>query len=44
MLPPVADPDQAKFNQRLVDKLKYCKEVLLSIRSASSGGDAKAVH
>ena len=33
--PPVADPDEAKFNQRLVDKLKYCKEVLLSIRAAS---------
>lgn len=36
MLPPVADPDEAKFNHRLVDKLKYCKEVLLSIRSAST--------
>jgi len=34
--PPVADPDQAKFNQRLVDKLKYCKEVLMSIRNASA--------
>ncbi|KAM5543681.1 hypothetical protein V8D89_002932 [Ganoderma adspersum] len=35
--PPVADPDEAKFNQRLVDKLKYCKEVLVSIRNASQG-------
>jgi cell cycle serine/threonine-protein kinase CDC5/MSD2 len=34
--PPVADPDQAKFNQKLVDKLKYCKEVLASIRNASA--------
>lgn len=35
--PPVADPEQAKFNQRLLDKLKYCKEVLVSIRNASGG-------
>jgi cell cycle serine/threonine-protein kinase CDC5/MSD2 len=34
--PPVADPEQAKFNQKLVDKLKYCKEVLASIRNASA--------
>lgn len=34
--PPVADPEQAKFQQRLVDKLKYCKEVLASIRNASA--------
>lgn len=33
-----ADPEQAKFNQRLVDKLKYCKEVLVSIRTASAAG------
>lgn len=31
-----ADPDQAKFDQRLVDKLKYCKEILVSIRNASA--------
>lgn len=36
LLPPVKDADQAKFNQRLVDKLKYCKEVLMSIRNASA--------
>lgn len=39
------DPEQAKFHQRLVDKLKYCKEVLTSIRNASvgmgEGGDGK---
>jgi cell cycle serine/threonine-protein kinase CDC5/MSD2 len=35
-LRPSSDPDKAKFNQRLVDKLKYCKEVLLSIRNAST--------
>lgn len=34
------DPDQVKFNQRLVDKLKYCKEVLVSIRTASANGTA----
>lgn len=32
------DPDLLKFNQRLVDKLKYCKEVLVSIRTASASG------
>ena len=31
------DAEQAKFSQRLVDKLKYCKEVLTSIRNASAG-------
>lgn len=34
--PPVADQEQAKFNQKLVDKLKYCKEVLASIHNAST--------
>ncbi|KAF9817703.1 hypothetical protein IEO21_03252 [Rhodonia placenta] len=34
--PPATDPDQAKFNQRLLDKLKYCKEVLVSIQNASA--------
>jgi cell cycle serine/threonine-protein kinase CDC5/MSD2 len=33
---PLLDPDQAKFHQKLVDKLKYCKEVLISIRNASA--------
>jgi cell cycle serine/threonine-protein kinase CDC5/MSD2 len=37
LLPPSTDPEQAKFVQRLLDKLKYCKEVLLSIRNASVG-------
>ncbi|KAJ4473142.1 kinase-like domain-containing protein [Lentinula aciculospora] len=33
--------DTTKFNQKLVDKLKYCKEVLVSIRTAkASGNDA----
>ena len=35
-------PEQIKFNQRLVDKLKYCKEILLSIKSATSGSSAAA--
>lgn len=37
LLPPPTDREQAKFAQRLLDKLKYCKEVLLSIRNASAG-------
>ena len=35
-----ADPEHVKFIQRLVDKLKYCKEVLVSIRTASATGSA----
>ena len=35
-LPPFSDPEQAKLAQRLLDKLEYYKEVLLSIRNASS--------
>ncbi|KAI0791256.1 Pkinase-domain-containing protein [Abortiporus biennis] len=31
-----ATEEDLKFNQRLVDKLKYCKEVLVSIRNASA--------
>ena len=39
LAPPAhADADERKFNQRLVDKLKYCKEVLVSIRTASAAG------
>lgn len=38
-----ANPDTVKFNQKLVDKLKYCKEVLVSIQTAkTSGSDATA--
>lgn len=36
--PSNADQEQLKFNQRLVDKLKYCKEVLVSIKNASATG------
>jgi cell cycle serine/threonine-protein kinase CDC5/MSD2 len=32
------EPERVKFNQRLYDKLKYCKEVLVSIRTASAAG------
>jgi len=39
-LHPPSDSDAAKFNQKLVDKLKYCKEVLISIRTASSSTPA----
>ena len=37
MAPPSDYPDELKFNQRLVDKIKYCKEVLIGIKNASSG-------
>jgi len=40
LLPPSTDPEQAKFAQRLLDKLKYCKEVLLSIRNASASASS----
>ncbi|KAG5730046.1 Cell cycle serine/threonine-protein kinase CDC5/MSD2 [Termitomyces sp. T112] len=30
------EPEALKFNQRLLDKLKFCKEVLVSIRKASA--------
>lgn len=42
-LNPGASPDleQVRFNQKLVDKLKYCKEVLVSIKEASAGVAAK---
>ncbi|KAJ3777786.1 kinase-like domain-containing protein [Lentinula raphanica] len=34
------NPDSVKFNQKLVDKLKYCKEVLVSIRTAKATAGA----
>lgn len=37
---PHLPPDEAKFHQRLVDKLKYCKEVLVSICTATANGTA----
>ncbi|TFY65776.1 hypothetical protein EVG20_g5313 [Dentipellis fragilis] len=36
LLPTVTNPDHAKANRRLVDKLEYCKEVLQSIKEASA--------
>lgn len=36
--PPGEAPELTKFFARLVDKLKYCKEVLTSIRAAEDGG------
>ncbi|EJC98313.1 Pkinase-domain-containing protein [Fomitiporia mediterranea MF3/22] len=36
-LRPVSDPAEAKLVSRLMDKLKYCKEVLNSIKNASGG-------
>ncbi|KAF6764483.1 other/PLK protein kinase [Ephemerocybe angulata] len=35
--PAGATPEEVRFMGKLVDKLKYCKEVLGSIRSASAG-------
>jgi cell cycle serine/threonine-protein kinase CDC5/MSD2 len=32
---PSSDPETAKFQQRLLDKVKYCRDVLLSIKNAS---------
>lgn len=34
------EPEALKFNQRLLEKLKFCKEVLVSIRKASAAGIA----
>ena len=34
--PPHPDPERAKYYQRLTEKVKYCKEVLVSIRAAAS--------
>jgi hypothetical protein len=45
MSPPAnATGDEIRFNSRLVDKLKYCKEVLVSIKTASgaAGGEEGA--
>ncbi|KAJ2911895.1 hypothetical protein MD484_g8520, partial [Candolleomyces efflorescens] len=41
--PSDADQEQLKFNQRLVDKLKHCKEVLASIKNASAGAEEEAM-
>lgn len=38
LLPPVTDPAMAKLHQRLMDKIKYCKEVLMSIKNAAAQG------
>ena len=35
------EPDQLKLHQRLMDKLKYCREVLESIKMASSSGQGE---
>ncbi|KAH9036705.1 kinase-like domain-containing protein [Lactarius hengduanensis] len=40
LVPPSSDAEQAKFAQRLLDKLRYCKEVLLSIRNASASASS----
>ena len=33
--PPVADAEQAKLNQRLLEKTRYCRDVLVTIINAS---------
>jgi hypothetical protein len=40
LMPPHHDPSKAKLHQRLLDKLWYCKEVLMSIRNAGAGNEA----
>ena len=39
LMPPHHDSSKAKFHQRLLDKLWYCKEVLTSIRNASTSNE-----
>ena len=38
---PPEDPAQAKFIQRLVEKVKYAREILLSI-NAKAGGETES--
>ncbi|GJE85129.1 Pkinase-domain-containing protein [Phanerochaete sordida] len=40
-LRPPANADAAKRNEKLVEKLRYCKEVLVSIRNASAQAHAE---
>lgn len=41
-LNPPEDPVKAKFIIRLVDKVKYTREILLSINSKTAGGDVES--
>ncbi|TFY80501.1 hypothetical protein EWM64_g3515 [Hericium alpestre] len=41
LLPPSSDPERAKLDQRLFDKLHFCKEVLQSIKQASENQAAE---
>lgn len=41
-LNPPEDPVKAKFITRLVDKVKYTREILLSINSKTAGGDVES--
>jgi len=38
LLPAPADPETAKFEQKLVEKLKFAKDVLYSIKHAQENG------
>jgi cell cycle serine/threonine-protein kinase CDC5/MSD2 len=38
LLPPPSDPEAAKFEQKLIDKLKYARDVLHSIINAQEKG------
>ncbi|KAI0703486.1 Pkinase-domain-containing protein [Cytidiella melzeri] len=40
--PSTSDPNLIKRNERMVEKLRYCKEVLVSIRNASTQAQAQA--
>lgn len=43
-LRPPMNAEQAKRNEKLVEKLRYCKEVLVSIRNASAQAQASPVE
>ena len=34
--PPPSDPAEARFQQRMMDKLNYCKEILTCIRNSET--------
>lgn len=38
----LSSPEEQKFNEKLVSKLKYCREVIQSIRTAHAGRETAA--
>ena len=43
LLPPPADPEAAKFEQKLVEKLKYARDVLQSIKMAQGNAGKESI-